>query len=156
MLQVHRVDILADLDHLRHRVSSNLVCAQFLVHQLLACAIGSNIRARWSLDTRENLLVRVPGNLLQCSSVACHRVRVVLLLLEIVVASRGVRFQWPLPAILVTVFLADLWPSARSLNANSVVLLRVLGMVVVHGNVAARLNLQRSPHIRTNLLPRIA
>ena len=107
MLQIHRVDILANLDHLRRRMSSNLVCTQFLVHQLLACTIRNNFLARWSLYTRENLLVRVPSNLLQCSS----WVRVVRLLLEIVVTGRGVRLQWPLSAILVTVFLTDLWPS---------------------------------------------
>ena len=82
VLQIHRVDILADLNRLR-----NLIGAQLLRNNLMLVLA--------TLDTRKYLLV-----------VAWLMSGAILL------SSRRVSFQRPIPSILVAIFLSDFRPSS--------------------------------------------
>ena len=150
-----------------------LVGTQFLLNRyLLLLVVFKAFGFRFlsitchSLNARENILMRVTSgiafhdNLLQSAGIIAHlhSIELVMLLLLvlkfiIMVTSRGrVGFKWPMSSILVTVFLPDLWPPIRSLHSDPMILMW-MRMILIHGDIVARLYLYSSPHIRTDFLP---
>ena len=133
------------------------------MHSFLSRVHLSYDSPRRSFNACEDLLVRVSStvayDLLQIASIICNYVMIVILLLlmqKIIVTSRWVGFHWPVTSILVTVFLPNLRPSTRFLDADPVVLIVMLVMVMVYRYITARLDLQSRPHIRSYFLARIA
>ena len=145
MLQVHRVDVLADLDHRRLR-RSDLVRAELLRDRPLLLMLISPFNAAFlmsvggcsALNAREYLLVMVVGigidirlndhgpsaTKANIAVVSIIMIILLMMLLMLLLSRRGVSFQWSMSPVLVAIFLANLGPSIvirRSLHSDPAV-----------------------------------